>query len=102
MDELTGGQDGPGEADGAVNRFAERAFENAIRSTLPEARVLAEAFHSHYERLAPVFSYETREESRTEWVDVPLNNRGLMVFTAQAVIEQFGLEGKIEVPEAPS
>lgn len=100
MDEVPGGAGGAGEADDSVDADHEAVFEKAIRSACPQARVLAEAFHQHYEKLAPTFGYETREESKTTWEDVPLNNKALMCFTAQAVIEEFGLEAMIPVPDA--
>jgi hypothetical protein len=42
---------------------------------------IARAFHEAYERLAPGFGYETREESATAWENVPDANRRLMVAT---------------------
>lgn len=56
--------------------------------TLLDAEGVAKAFHRTYEALAPDHGYETREESRTDWADVPEENRGLMVATAGALIEQ--------------
>jgi len=40
---------------------------------------LARAFHEAYERLAPLFGYETRKESAVPWEQVPDNNRALMI-----------------------
>lgn len=40
---------------------------------------LARRFHEAYERLAPSFGYETREESAVPWDDVPEQNRALMI-----------------------
>ena len=56
---------------------------------IPTPEEMAERFHETYERLAPGFSYETREESRTEWEDVPENNRKLMIATCKEVREWF-------------
>lgn len=50
------------------------------------AEELARLFHDTYERLAPAFDYETRRESAVAWEDVPLNNRALMIATAQQVL----------------
>ncbi len=50
------------------------------------AEELAEAFHENYERLAPSHGYETRDDSRTEWKDVPEKNKKLMVATATAIL----------------
>jgi hypothetical protein len=55
------------------------------------AELLARCFHESYERLAPSFDYDTREDSRTAWEQVPEQNRRLMVATAEAVIAQLGL-----------
>ena len=47
---------------------------------------IAQAFHEHYERLAPTFGYETRTESAVPWENVPEQNRALMVATVGAVL----------------
>lgn len=39
---------------------------------------IASSFHKHYEDLAPLFGYETREDSAVPWEDVPMKNRHLM------------------------
>lgn len=43
-----------------------------------EAEALAQRFHEAYERLAPLFGYETRRNSAKPWAEVPENNRKLM------------------------
>ena len=43
-----------------------------------EPQRLARFFHEAYERLAPLYGYETRRESAVPWEDVPENNRLLM------------------------
>jgi len=43
------------------------------------AEDLARAFHETYEGLAPQFGYETREQSRVPWDEVPAPNRLLMI-----------------------
>ena len=53
---------------------------------------LARLFHKTYEELAPKHSWETQKVSRVEWVDVPNNNRALMVEVATVILEQ--LRGK--------
>jgi hypothetical protein len=55
------------------------------------AELLARTFHDSYERLAPSFGYDTRDDSRQPWEQVPEDNRKLMVATAEAVIAQLGL-----------
>jgi hypothetical protein len=52
---------------------------------LPDAETLARAFHEAYERLAPMFSYETREASAVPWDAVPEDNKALMIATAGGV-----------------
>ena len=54
---------------------------------LPTAEALAQRFHEHYETLAPAHGYRTREASAVAWADVPEVNKGLMVVTAHAVLE---------------
>jgi hypothetical protein len=55
------------------------------------AELLARTFHETYERLAPSFEYDTRDDSRQPWEQVPEPNRSLMVATAEAVIAKLGL-----------
>lgn len=50
------------------------------------ADIVAAAFHDHYERLAPQFGYETREDSRKAWGDVPEQNRALMRATVRSLM----------------
>ena len=52
---------------------------------LEMATQIAEAFHYHYENLAPEFAYTTRQESAVPWQEVPESNRALMVATVQRV-----------------
>lgn len=54
---------------------------------MTEAEKLAKFFHDTYEALAPQHGYETREASRKPWVEVPEQNKGLMVAVAQRVLE---------------
>lgn len=42
-------------------------------------------FHENYERLAPFYQYETREESAVPWDEVPAYNKCLMIATVEAV-----------------
>jgi hypothetical protein len=53
--------------------------------------LLARTFHESYEQLAPSFGYDTRDDSRQPWEQVPEQNRKLMVATAEAVIAKLGL-----------
>jgi hypothetical protein len=43
-----------------------------------DAEALAKRFHEAYERLAPQFGYETREDSAVPWEEVPEKNKALM------------------------
>lgn len=54
--------------------------------TLEEAEHLAAYFHASYESLAPLFGYQTREDSSVAWEDVPEQNRRLMVETCRHVV----------------
>lgn len=62
---------------------------------MSEAEKIARAFHEAYERLAPAYSYKTRKASAVDWVDVPENNRALMVATVQDLIDR----GDVAVPQ---
>lgn len=42
------------------------------------ADALARRFHEEYERLAPEFGYQTRQESAVPWSEVPTANKDLM------------------------
>jgi hypothetical protein len=50
------------------------------------AEKLAQLFHETYERLAPGFSYETRKASAKPWLEVPEQNRKLMIATCAEVL----------------
>jgi hypothetical protein len=50
---------------------------------------LAKVFHDVYERLAPQFGYETREESRVPWDHLPKANKQLMIAVAEVVLVSF-------------
>ena len=53
---------------------------------MPDAESVARLFHETYERLAPSFSYETREATRVSWDDVPERNKRLMIATAAELL----------------
>lgn len=53
-----------------------------------DAEQIAEAFHESYERFAPLVGYDTREESRTDWENVPIENRTLMVAVAADLLDR--------------
>lgn len=53
-----------------------------------EPEQLARMFHETYERIAPRYGYETRDESRTTWEEVPDENKQLMIHTCQEVIKK--------------
>ncbi len=64
------------------------AFGTEKRSTMymPDPESVARLFHETYERLAPVFNYETRERTRVSWEHVPEQNKRLMIATAADVL----------------
>lgn len=49
---------------------------------------IAAAFHEAYERLAPDYDYDTREESAVPWEGVPEANKRLMVATVRDLRER--------------
>ena len=58
-----------------------------------DAEQIARLFHETYERLAPRYSYKTREASAVPWEQVPENNRRLMVAVAGRVARELGVSG---------
>lgn len=56
------------------------------RSPMPDAESVARLFHEAYERLAPYFSYETRETTRVPWENVPAPNKRLMIAATSEVL----------------
>lgn len=50
------------------------------------AEELAEKFHENYERLAPLYGYRTRKQSAVSWLDVPAENKKLMLATARSIL----------------
>ena len=56
-----------------------------------KAEQLAKLFHETYERLAPMFGYETRDESAKPWSEVPKANRALMIATCAHILEVVAL-----------
>ena len=63
-------------ADAELARFREKL----------DREKLAELFHVTYESLAPQFGYRTRDETACPWVNVPDDNRRLMLATCDALI----------------
>jgi hypothetical protein len=49
---------------------------------------LAQRFHETYELLAPSFGYKTREESAKPWVDVPEQNKQLMIAVCKEILSK--------------
>ena len=49
---------------------------------------VAKEFHDAYERLAPLFGYETRKESAVPWDDVPDTNKALMIAVVVSLFEK--------------
>jgi hypothetical protein len=56
----------------------------------------ARAFHEAYERLAPQFSYKTREASAKPWDEVPESNRNLMIAVCAEILPTIEREARIE------
>ena len=52
---------------------------------------LAELFHTLYEKLAPDFNYKTREKSAVDWIDVPEDNKSLMIAVAAKILDRLRL-----------
>lgn len=59
---------------------------SARRYAMPDAASVAKLFHETYERLAPAFGYETREETRVPWEKVPERNKHLMIAATAEVL----------------
>jgi hypothetical protein len=55
------------------------------------AEELARLFHETYERLAPEYQYETREDSAVPWDEVPEDNKALMIATCTEVLRKLGI-----------
>lgn len=77
-----------------------RSLVDELRTAQPDAATLARRFHEAYEALAPAFGYRTREASAKPWGDVPIQNKKLMIATAQAVLESWPLTEAADVPTA--
>lgn len=68
-----------------TNQIAELAVvADRVRALDPET--LARQFHEAYERLAPEFGYRTREASAKPWIEVPEDNRRLMIATCAVIL----------------
>lgn len=52
------------------------------------AEQVARKFHEAYERLAPIYAYETREASKVPWGQVPERNRDLMIATVRDLLQR--------------
>jgi ribonuclease HI len=78
-------------ADKLAGEAARAAMEETLLMGMPPEFVpeaIAREFHETYERLAPDHGYETRQESRVDWEDVPENNRRLMAAVAEELLER--------------
>ena len=62
---------------------------------MPNAESVAKLFHETYERLAPVYNHETRQETRRPWEEVPERNKRLMIAVAAEVL------ATLFAPDAP-
>lgn len=59
---------------------------------MDHAERIAKEFHDAYERLAPSHGYATREASAKPWVDVPDNNKALMIATVRDLLDRGVIE----------
>lgn len=57
----------------------------------PQAEAVARAFHEAYERRAPAFGYETRQETAVPWPP-PEPNRSLMIAVARDLLDSGAIE----------
>ncbi len=85
---------------------ASQTLNPAKRPPMPDAESVARFFHEAYERLAPYFSYETREATRVPWENVPERNKRLMIAATSEVLtmlfpleEQAATASEIPPPE---
>lgn len=51
-----------------------------------DAEKIAQNFHYNYEALAPEYDYRTRKASAKPWLEVPENNRRLMVHVVSLIL----------------
>lgn len=54
--------------------------------------ILAKLFHDTYEKLAPTFSYKTREASAKPWADVPEDNKKLMIAVCSEIYKAYNIK----------
>lgn len=64
---------------------AELSQLSAIEKRCGDVEGMAKLFHAAYERLAPQFGYRTRDDTACPWVNVPDDNRRLMIATVETV-----------------
>jgi hypothetical protein len=75
-------------------------FVEPTRLAAP-AETLAILIHDTYEALAPEHDWQTQVETRTDWANVPENNRNLMIDVAQHVLGSLDAHGRIVVIDVP-
>lgn len=75
---------GPGVARGHRGR---RGARLAARKLAESSLTIAAAFHRAYEDVAPANGYETREESRVPFDQLPEANRETMLATVRRLLE---------------
>lgn len=63
----------------------------SMQDGMVSAEQLAQRFHETYERLAPDFGYKTREASAKPWVDVPDQNKYLMIAVCAEILSSMPL-----------
>ena len=92
LEALEGCWDGNREDGLKIKDLIEAHFDMVERvCQIISEKVSAKVFHESYERLAPLFDYNTRKESAVDWKDVPIKNKKLMIAVCteiqQAVIK---------------
>lgn len=60
----------------------------------------AEAAHVAYEAAAPIYSYETRKESRVSWADLPDKHRTLMRYSIRSALTAAGVPDLLAAHQA--
>jgi len=59
-----------------------------MKDKLSREEEIAQLFHSTYEKLAPLYEYETHPETKTSWDRLPSKNKSLMIATVREILPQ--------------
>jgi hypothetical protein len=66
-----------------------------------DAEALARRFHEVYERLAPEFGYQTRQETAVPWGEVPERNKRLMIAVCQELLDSVRAASATDASSSP-